>query len=77
MKKYTIEEENYNTWLLCVNLDNIKSNYDHMKDLGEELLACDNYDFKVILKNEFSYHDVIIFEAVDYMKVRSHIAESV
>lgn len=72
---YTEEEIEYNTWLVNVNLDNEKSSYDRIKCLGEQLLACDDYDFKVIIKTEFSYHDSIIWEAVDFQKVKENIAE--
>ena len=71
------ENVKYQTWLVCINLDNERANYEHQKELGESLLACDDYDFKVIIKNEFYYHDKIHWDEVDFNKVREHIAENI
>ena len=71
------EKVKYQTWLVKVNLDNERSNYEHIVEQGESLLQMSDYDFKVALKNEFSYHDVIDWEQVDLKEIRESIADSI
>jgi hypothetical protein len=77
MAKFTQEEIEYQTWLVKISLDNERANYDHIKELGESLIACDDYDFKVIIKNEFYYHDKIKWGAVDFEQLRQSVADCI
>jgi len=75
MKKIIPQDEiDYMTWLLNVNVDNIQSNQEAIKEEGERLLVCDDYDLKMFLKT-LSVHDEIEFDKIDYKKVRENIAE--
>lgn len=70
-------KKEYQTWLVKVNLDNVKINYDTVRDYGEHLLTCDDYDFQVIIKNEMCFYDKIEWSFVDWAEIRESVAEMI
>lgn len=76
MELNEIEKKNYNTWLVKINLDNIKANYDTIKQHGKEMLKLNDEELRTFLKGQFSYNDRIIWKYVDLKSIRELIADT-
>ena len=75
MNSKEIEQREYNTWLVRVNLNNIKTNYDTIITDGHAILRLPDDELKTFLKTQISYHDKINWSNVDIEKIREEIVD--
>lgn len=75
MSTKEIEQREYNTWLVGINLNNIKSNYDTITSGGYAILRLSDDELKTFLRTQISYHDRIIWSKVDIEKIREQIVD--
>ncbi len=61
-------------WLVEVNIANKKSNYDYIMQEGERLLMADDFDLKIMIKRNCSFHDTIEWDKVSADELREDIA---
>jgi len=70
------EKENYQNWLVKVNIQNHGGSIDYILEEGERLLVADDYDLKVMLKMNCFFQDKINWQKVDMKELREFIADT-
>ncbi len=70
------ERIEYQTYLLKINLDNIKSNYDYlMEETSNMLKMNDNELLEIFRNNTFDFHDTIDFDYIDIKEMREYLED--
>lgn len=77
MEQLTTEQAKvkYNTWLVCINIDNTKENVSIARANGDYMLVCSREELLFMLVNDYVMHDTISWADVDLDLVREHFAE--
>lgn len=69
------EKTEYQTWLLQVNISNIEYTYRIVKANGGYYHTASNRELKHLCSTEFTLHDTIDWQYIDWNKMRTYFKE--